>query len=282
MSCAFSKELLALHVENDLPETEGHAVAKHLLECAECEEFIAQLSRRQSQLKLLRREAIPESAFSRMRAEVLSQIEDSQRALGWSVWIERTLWLGFRRHALVFTSLAIAAVSATLFAQMRQPAWEDAAMSSNLAAVFGDNDALIRPSGYREWVSVGSSLEADGSDVSDPHAPAQSSSGLSHNVYMDRFAYRAFSETGKFPEGSVLVLETSGAAASQPIALQVSVKDSRFDGGWGFFDFTNSDGTIKDKVQSIAGKSSCRTCHEERAKSDHVFTQFHPALKTAT
>jgi hypothetical protein len=80
----------------------------------------------------------------------------------------------------------------------------------------------------------------------------------------------------------MLVLETSTVAGKQPVALAVSMKDSRFDGGWGFYDFTNSDGTIKDKAQSIAGKGSCRTCHEEGGKFDHVFTQFHPALKTAT
>jgi len=279
VSCTFSRELLALHVENDLSESDLRVVAKHLQECAECGEFHAQLSHRQSQLKLLRCESIPQSTFTRMRREVLSQIENSPQALGWSVRIERTVWLGFRRHSLVFTSLAIAAVSATLFAQMRQPALHDTTNSTKLAAVFAENGALIRPAGYREWVSIGSST---GSDVADPHIPAKPSSGFSRNVYIDRSAYREFSETGKFPEGAVLLLETSGAADKQPISLEASVKDIRFDGGWGFFDFTNADGTLKDKAQSLPVTSSCRTCHEERAKSDHVFTQFHPALKTAT
>lgn len=279
MSCTFSKDLLALHVENDLPETEGRNVERHLQECTECEVFMDRLGHRQSQLKLLRREAVPQSTLTRMRRGVLSHIENSQQTLGWSVRIERTLWLGFRRHALVFSGLAIAVVSATLFAQMRQPALQDTAVFSNQVAVFADNNTLIRPTGYRKWISVGSSI---GSNNPDPHNPFRASSGFSHNVYMDGAAYRAFSETGKFPEGAVLILETSGAAGHQPVALQASVKDSRFDGGWGFFNFTNTDGTIKDKAESIAGKSSCRTCHEERAKSDHVFTQFHPALKTAT
>jgi hypothetical protein len=214
-----------------------------------------------------------------MRRGVLSQIENSRQALGWSVRIERTLWLGFRRHAFVFSSLAIAVVSATLFAQMRQPELQDTTASTKQAAVFADNNTLVRPAGYREWISVGSSL---GSNNPEPHGLSNASPGSSHNVYIDRAAYRAFSRTGKFPEGAVLILETSGAAGKQPIALQASVKDSRFDGGWGFFNFTNADGTIKDKTESVAGKSSCRTCHEERAKSDHVFTQFHPTLKTAT
>jgi hypothetical protein len=276
VSCTFSKELLALYVENDLPETDGRCVAKHLQECAECECFLEGLSHRQSQLKLLRREAIPQSSLTCMRRGVLSQIENSPQALGWSVRIERTLWLGFRRHAFVFSSLVIAAVSATLFAQMKQPALQD---STKQPAVFADNNTLVRPAGYREWISVGSST---GLDIPEPHGSYDASSGFSRNVYMDRSAFRAFSKTGKFPEGAVLILETSGTAGKQPIALQASVKDSRFDGGWGFFNFTNADGTIKDTAESVAGKSSCRTCHEERAKSDHVFTQFHPALKTAT
>jgi len=279
VSCAFSKELLALHVENDLPETEGRAVAKHLRECAECSAFLDGLSHRQSQLRLLRREDIPQSTLSRMRRGVLSRIENSPQALGWSVRIERTLWLGFRRHAFVFSSLVIAAVSATLFAQMRQPALQDSTESAKQAVVFADNNTLVRPAGYREWISVGSSM---GSDIPEPHSLYNASSMFTHNVYMDRAAYRAFSRTGRFPEGTILILETSGATGKQPVALQASVKNSRFDGGWGFFNFTNADGTIKDTAESVAGKSSCRTCHEERAKSDHVFTQFHPALKTAT
>jgi hypothetical protein len=279
VSCAFSKELLALHVENDLAETDGHIVAKHLRECAECSDFLDGLSHRQSQLKLLRRENIPQSTLTRMRRGVLSRIENSPQALGWSVRVERTLWLAFRRHAFIFSSLVIAAVSATLFAQMRQPTLQESAESTKQAVVFVDNNTLVRPAGYREWISVGSSM---GSDIPEPHGLHSASSGFSHSVYMDRSAYNAFSRTGKFPEGAVLILETSGAAGKQPIALQASVKDSRFDGGWGFFNFTNADGTIKDTAESVAGKSSCRTCHEERAKSDHVFTQFHPALKTAT
>lgn len=279
MSCAFSKELLALHVENDLPETDRRVVSKHLQECAECESFMNRLSHRQSQLKLLRSETVPQSTLNRMRRGVLSQIENSPQPLGWAVRIERTFWLGFRRHAFVFSSLAVAVVSATLLAQMRQPVEQDTEASTVHAAVFADNNTLVRPVGYREWISVGSSV---GSDIPEPHRLSNSPSGFSRNVYMDRSAYRAFSRTGKFPEGAVLILETSGTADNQPVALQASVKDNRFQGGWGFFNFTNTDGTIKDKAESIAGKSSCGTCHEERAKSDHVFTQFHPALKSAT
>jgi len=164
-------------------------------------------------------------------------------------------------------------VSATLFAQMRQVPSRDKSV-----AVFEAGGTLFLPDGYRNWISIGSSI---GPGVAlGPHTPA-----AAHQIYIDRSAYREFSATGKFPEGAVLMLEIFGASdksGKQPVALTASVKNSRFDGGWGFFDFTNADGTIAAKAQAIYNKSSCRACHEERARFDHVFTQFHPALKTAT
>jgi hypothetical protein len=271
VNCTFSKELLALHVEGDLPDAEDRIVANHLLECNSCREFLEQLGNRQAELKLLRRDTIHSSEFLSMRREVLSRIEKAPQTLGWPVRIERALFLGFRRHVTVFACLAIAAVvSATLFAQMRQnPSMK------NSVAVFAGSGTLVRPDGYRDWISIGSSTGTG--DALGPHTPANA-----HHAYIDRSAYREFSETGKFPEGAVLMLEIFGASGKQPIALTASVKDSKFDGGWGYFDFTNSDGTIADKAQSILDKSSCRSCHEERARFDHVFTQFHPVLKTAT
>ena len=279
MSCTFSKELLALHVDNDLPEKDRHIVATHLQACQACSDFLAQLNHRHSQLKLLRRETVPPSTFTRMRREVLARVENSPHALVWSVRIERALWLGFNRHSLVFTSLAIAAISATVFAQMRHVSLPDATPPAALAAVFTENDFMVRPSGYREWISIGSSADPEGAAA---HTSIKSTAGQSQNVYIDRSAYLEYSETGKFREGTVFILETFGASNKQPLAMVASVKDSRFDGGWGFFDFTSVDGSLKEKSQALPSVNSCRTCHEQRAKSDHVFTQFHPALKTAT
>ena len=277
MSCTFSRELLALHVDNDLPETDRRLVSNHLQLCTECIAFLDQLVHRHSQLKL-RRESVPESAFVRMRRDVLSQIENSPQALGWTVRIERALWLGFHRQSLVFTSLAIAAVSATVFAQMRHTGLPDA-QHVGQAAVFTDTNSLLRPAGYREWISIGSSASPE---TAAAHIPIKSSARISRNTYIDRTAYLEYSETGRFREGTVLILETEGAAGKQPLALVASVKDSRFEGGWGFFDFTNENGELKGESQSLTNANSCRTCHEQHAKSDHVFTQFHPALKTAT
>jgi hypothetical protein len=166
-----------------------------------------------------------------------------------------------------FACLSIAAVvSATVFAQMRQGP--------------SPKNTLNRPAGYRSWISIGSTANAD--VFLGPHHPGNASSHASHKVYIDDSAFRQYSQTGKFAEGTILVMEVLGNSGEQPIALTATVKDSRLEGGWGYFNFTNVDGTIADKAESIVDKSTCRSCHSERARFDHVFTQFHPGLKTAT
>src|SRR5262245_2372110 len=74
------------------------------------------------------------------------------------------------------------------------------------AASFEGRDTLLRPDGYREWVFVGSSL---GLRYSEGEKSAEK---LEYkNVYIDPAAYRAYKETGAFPQGTVLVLETATA-----------------------------------------------------------------------
>jgi hypothetical protein len=113
---------------------------------------------------------------------------------------------------------------------------------------------LVRPEGYRDWISIGGS-RADA------------------NVYMNPLGYRGYLETGHFPEGTVMVLESAGPGTRR---LQASVKDARFEGGWGFFDFIDGSGQVKPRA--VADVDTCRACHEAGADNDHVFTQFYAAL----
>ncbi len=156
-------------------------------------------------------------------------------------------------------------------------------------ARFEGKDTLLRPMGYREWVFVGSSLglRYDKNDQKTSQEPE-----LYHNVYINPSAYRAFSRTGKFPEGSMMVLELVQAEAkSEPglrgsfqkeyVSLEASVKDSkRFEGGWGYFSFTDNDGKAKSKAQPFSS-DRCWSCHHQKAATDHVFTQFYPVLRAA-
>ena len=162
------------------------------------------------------------------------------------------------------------------------------ALAQQPSAVFEGKNTLVRPEGYREWIFVGSSL-----GLSYAPDPAQARGGqLYHNVYMIPWAFREFSKTGKFPDGTMMVLELANAEnKSEPglqgsyqkeyTGLEVSVKDSaRFDGGWGYFNFTERAGVLKAKAEPFP-KNNCWSCHDQKAATDHVFTQFYPVLRAA-
>ena len=158
---------------------------------------------------------------------------------------------------------------------------------------FDGKQTLLRPSGYREWVFVGSSLGVR----YDPEPSAKSSANAGQtneldfkNVYINPRAYREFSKTGKFPDGTILLLEIASAATkSEPglqgsfqkdfLRLEAAVKDSkRFDDAWAYFSFTEKPGRLKDKAEPFR-KASCFDCHHEKAAIDNVFTQFYPVLR---
>lgn len=156
-------------------------------------------------------------------------------------------------------------------------------------ARFEGKDALLRPEGYREWVFVGSSL---GLQYNPKDEKSESTSMEYKNVYINPSAYREYSNSGKFPEGTVLVLETAstetkkepglqGSFQKEYIGLSAAVKDSkRFPDGWAYFRF--SDGSGKPRAKSNpSAKESCYDCHRQKAATDNVFTQFYPVLRAA-
>src|SRR5437879_46578 len=154
------------------------------------------------------------------------------------------------------------------------------------AATFEGKDTLLRPDGYREWVFVGSSLGLRYGEGERPPEKLEYK-----NVYIDPAAYRAYKDTGTFPQGTVLVLETaSGEEKREPglrgsfqkefTGLSAAVKDPRFDGGWGYFSFGDGPGRTKDKAPP-AKKAACFDCHRDKAAEDNVFTQFYPVLRAA-
>jgi uncharacterized protein (TIGR03067 family) len=155
------------------------------------------------------------------------------------------------------------------------------------AAQFEGKDTLLRPDGYREWVFVGSSL-----GLRYEEGKKQPERLESKNVYIDPVAYRAYKQTGAFPEGTVLVLETAtaeekkepglrGSFQKEFNGLSAAVKDKdRFPDGWAYFSFSDGPGKTKPKAQP-AKKAACYDCHRQKGAEDHVFTQFYPVLKAA-
>ena len=203
-----------------------------------------------------------------MRRGVMATVHQWPDQAGWTVRLERAIVLGVRRHAYAVAAAAVVGVISVSALAKVQP---EAPVTTRAVAVFEGPDTLMRPEGYRDWI-----LASDPSTTSAP------------KVYIDRSAFREFTRTGAFPEGTLMVRESVGSPgrAGSPHAssarLLVSVKDgTRFDGGWGFFDFTRPDGTTASKAPAMDESDGCRTCHRREAETDHVFTQFLPRLHLA-
>jgi hypothetical protein len=187
----------------------------------------------------------------------------------------------------VISILSLAALTLTTLAARQT--------GQRILPVFEGKTTLHRPANYREWIFVGSSRGL--SYAPDPPAQNQSASGgmgeMYHNVYITPDAYREFAKTGKFPEGTMLAMEMASADTKREpglqgsyekdlIGLEVSVKDtSRFEGGWAYFNFSNSGSSYKDKAEPFPASAGCVSCHKQKAETDNVFTQFYPVLRAA-
>lgn len=145
---------------------------------------------------------------------------------------------------------------------------------------------LIRPEDYREWVFTGSSLGLNHREnLSEPDHMED----FYHVTYIHPEAYKEFSQTGKFPEGTVMVLEIlsqekkkkpglQGSYGKDYVAIEASVKDSKcFKDSWAYFAFNDDDGKLLDKAKAFASQS-CFACHDKKAETDPMylrnFTRF--------
>jgi hypothetical protein len=111
------------------------------------------------------------------------------------------------------------------------------------------------------------------------------SHSMFNTVFVNPSAYKAFKQTGHWPEGTVMVLENRGATSaasidkrgktetSEVMGFEVHVKDSaHLKEGWAFYDFDN-----KVSGKPIPRPANCYTCHERHGAVDTTFTQFYPA-----
>ena len=153
---------------------------------------------------------------------------------------------------------------------------------------FDSSGELLQPTGYREWVSVGTPLTPNDMNGGDAPFPEF------HSVYINTMAWQAYQRTGKFPDGTVVVKELLSVGSKQAssgkgyfmgefIGLEAAVKDSkRFPeepGYWAYFSFGHSYPLAsKTKAQITA---SCAACHQVLAADDMVFTQYYPVLQPA-
>jgi len=166
------------------------------------------------------------------------------------------------------------------------------AENTSSPAQFEGKDILIKPEGYREWIFVGSSLGLSYSENSNAAKNPGSTVDLGqyHNVYINPSSYKAFASSGRFPEGTILILELAtagvkteprlrGSYQNEFVALEAAVKDSkRFSEGWAYYSFDGPDGKPLTKARPLP-KDRCWSCHDQKADTDNVFTQFYPVLR---
>lgn len=153
---------------------------------------------------------------------------------------------------------------------------------------YDDSGKLLRPRGYRSWVAVASSL-----GVSYNENVQRSGPGSFQNIYMEPAAYRAYRETGKFPEGTMFILaihEARNSDSEETLAkdgfyqgklqrLEVAVKNSaRHDVPWAYYDFGGPAAGFKETAEPVSS-DNCHACHVKNAADDNVFVQFYPVLR---
>jgi hypothetical protein len=148
---------------------------------------------------------------------------------------------------------------------------------------FTNDNKLVLPKDYREWVFLSSGI---GMTYSTPAAPGEQNFD---DVFVAPSAYRSFLQTGRWPDHTMFMLEgrkssnsgtvnngSVGRYQSELISLAAEVKDTvRFpDGGWGYFAF----GTKLEAAPLLPKTAACYECHSKNTAVENTFVQFYPTL----
>lgn len=164
-------------------------------------------------------------------------------------------------------------------------------------ASFTAEGEAMQPTGYRQWVYVGTPLTPNALNGGEAPFPEF------HNVYVEPSAFAAFEATGEWPEGTQIVKElvtvrdndNAGNGSSAEVSgigyfqgefagLELTVKDTaRFPnepGGWAYFSFGHNAPPYAASAKAFPAEA-CNSCHEANAATDFVFTQFYPVLRAA-
>jgi cytochrome c553 len=141
---------------------------------------------------------------------------------------------------------------------------------------------LLFPANYREWTFLSSGLGMN-------YGPLAAKGGDDpsfDNVFVSPSAYKAFLETGTWPEQTILVLEVRSSSSKGSInkaghfqnarlGIEAEVKDSsRFPGKWAFFSI--DDAAALGRLRSST--EACYSCHAQHGAVDNTFVQFYPTL----
>jgi len=150
------------------------------------------------------------------------------------------------------------------------------------------NGELERPTGFREWIYVGTPVTPN--DLNDGKAAFPEH----HNVYIDPKSWAHWKKTGEFRDGTILMKELvsvgSKAAVSgngyfqgDYIGLEATIKSKKHSpnepGNWAYYSFSTPDHkTLATTARAFPAKD-CNACHQASAAEDFVFTQYYPVLR---
>lgn len=172
--------------------------------------------------------------------------------------------------------------------------------------VFNDKGEAALPRGYRSWVHAYTAWEPitttilDGTVTKTPEF---------HNVYVEPNTYSVFMETGKWPEGSLMVKEFSFTSTDEKncdgppaylckvwfgkgifqhgyTGVAVMLKDSRRypdePGGWVYFSYGHQPPPYA-PFSPVRDRAQCAQCHIDHAgpTQDYVFSVNQPGLSRA-
>lgn len=160
------------------------------------------------------------------------------------------------------------------------------------APSYAPDGSLIRPDKTEHWVFAGSSLGIQ------YHGTNIKGTERFHNVLISPPAFEAYKATGRFPDGTMLLLDiyaqegrtlenpflTDGTFNGANTGFEIAVKnpdrpDRRDDSSavWAYYSFGNRN-ELKATARAFKD-SACEQCHAKHAADDHVFVQFYPTLR---
>ncbi|MEZ5523391.1 MAG: cytochrome P460 family protein [Pseudomonadales bacterium] len=166
---------------------------------------------------------------------------------------------------------------------------------------FNADNTVNLPTGYRQWVHVGTRINTQGNNIIDSKPIAQPEI---LNAYVEPSAFEHFKKTGQWADGSQIVKEFSkvktgedcnpanftcktkiGTAIFQAnyTGLGMMIKDSRRfskeNGYWGYFHFGHHEQPYN-ATSELRPTQQCAACHNAgAADQDYVFSSAHAGLR---
>jgi hypothetical protein len=146
---------------------------------------------------------------------------------------------------------------------------------------------LERPTGYREWVYVGTPVTPN--DMNDGKAAFPEL----HNVYIDPKSWAHWKSKGEFRDGTILIKELVSVGSKSAVSgngyfmgdfigLEATIKSKKHfpnePGNWAYYSFSSADHKTLSKTAKAFPTDSCNSCHAGAAADDFVFTQYYPVL----